>query len=70
MPLYEILRNLAHPEFYTHAVRSRQLAPGLGGYRVKDLQEMADKVLHHEKGSVFLGTACKCHGILTAFTLE
>ena len=69
MPLHEILRNLTHPEFYTYAVRSRQLAPGLGGYEVKDLREMADKVLHHEKGSFFLGTACKCHGILTAFTL-
>ena len=70
MPLYEIVRNLAHPEFYTHVIRSRQLAPGLGGYRMKDLQEMASKVFHHERGSVFLGTACKCHGILTAFTLE
>ena len=69
VPLYEILRNLAHPEFRTYAVRSRQLAPGLGGYLVKDLQEMADTVLRQGKGSVFLGTACKCHGILTAFTL-
>lgn len=70
VPLYEILRNLTHPEFHTYAIRSRQLAPGLGGYLVKDLQEMSDKVLHHEKGPFFLGTACKCHGILTAFKLE
>ena len=69
VPLYQILRNLSHPEFQTYAVRSRQLAPGLGGYGVKDLRELADKVLRQEKGSGFVGTGCKCHGILTAFTL-
>jgi hypothetical protein len=69
-PLYEILGNLAHPEFHTHLIRSRQLAPGLGGYRVKDLKEMANTILACKKGSFFLSTACKCHGILTAFTFE
>ncbi len=70
VPLYEILGNLKHSGFYTHTIRSRQLAPGLGGYRVKDLEETANKVLQHEKGSFLLGTACRCHGILTAFTFE
>ena len=70
VPLYEMMGKPAYPGFFTHVIRSRQLAPGLGGYRVKDLQETADKILYHGKGSFFLSTACKCHGILTAFKIE
>jgi hypothetical protein len=69
-PLYEIMGGLVQPRFFSHVIRSHQLAPGLGGYRIEDLQKMADKILAHGKGSFFLGTACKCHGILTAFIIR
>jgi len=67
LPLYALLRNLRLPPFEVHIIRSRQLAPGLGGYRAGDLRKAADKVMTGGPGRWILGTACKCHGILTAF---
>jgi len=68
-PLYALLRDLQVPPFQIHIIRSHQLAPGLGGYKGGDLQELAEKVLKAENRMWILGTACKCHGILTAFEL-
>jgi len=69
-PLYSLLRNLHLPPFNLHIIRSHQLAPGLGGYKVGDLKETADMVLGNKSGKWILGTACKCHGILTAFEIS
>jgi len=49
-----------------HVIRSRQLAPGLGGYRVRDLKELLGKVSEAGKGKWLVATACNCHGIVTA----
>jgi len=68
-PLYALLRNLQVPCFRVHIIRSHQLAPGLGGYKAGDLKLAAETVLNHESSMWILGTACKCHGILTAFEL-
>lgn len=67
LPLYGLLRNLRIPGFEVHIIRSRQLAPGLGGYRAGDLREAAHRVMTGGARKWILGTACKCHGILTAF---
>jgi len=69
-PLYALLRNLHLPPFNLHIIRSHQLAPGLGGYKVGDLKETAEMVLGNKPGKWILGTACKCHGILTAFEIS
>jgi len=69
-PLYALLRNLHLPPFNLHIIRSHQLAPGLGGYKVEDLEETAKIVLGNKPGRWILGTACKCHGILTAFEIS
>ena len=69
-PLYALLRNLNLPPFDMHIIQSRQLAPGLGGYKVGDLKETAEMVLGNKPGKWILGTACKCHGILTAFEVN
>lgn len=69
-PMYALLRNLELPPFRVHVIRSHQLAPGLGGYRAEALKETAEMVLNHGAGMWILGTACKCHGILTAFELN
>jgi len=69
-PLFALLRDQAIPPFQIHIVRSHQLAPGLGGYKVDDLKEIAEEVLKRKKRMWILGTACKCHGILTAFKLN
>lgn len=69
-PMYALLRNLRLPPFQVHVIRSHQLAPGLGGYKAGDLKETAETVLDSGAGMWILGTACKCHGILTAFELK
>ena len=69
-PLYALLRNLNLPPFNIHIIRSHQLAPGLGGYKAGDLKGVAEKVSRNKTGKWILGTACKCHGILTAFEIK
>jgi hypothetical protein len=49
-------------------VRSRQLSPGVGGYRPGDLFDALRKV-EACHGPVLLGTACRCHSVLDAFRL-
>lgn len=63
--LYEHIRNLALPSFQTVVVQSRQLLPGVGGYRVEDLRRALQAVAT-SKHPVVLGTACKCHGVIHA----
>ena len=63
-PLHELLNRLSVPHHQMHVIRSRQLAPGLGGYKVEDLTNLYMKVSHGE-GRWLVGTACKCHGALT-----
>jgi len=49
-------------------VRSRQLSPGVGGYRPADLFDALRKA-EACQGPVLLGTACRCHSVLDAFRL-
>jgi len=71
MPMHALLRGVAVPEFKVHMIRSRQLAPGLGGYAVEDLSRAAEAIAgKKEMNKWLLGTACKCHGILTAFEIR
>ncbi len=49
-------------------VRSRQLSPGVGGYRPADLFDALRKV-ETCHGPLLLGTACRCHSVLDAFRL-
>jgi len=67
--LYALLRGLSSPDFKVHVIRSRQLAPGLGGYRVKDLTRAAQTITRSLHKKWLLGTACRCHGVLTAFEI-
>jgi hypothetical protein len=65
-PLYRLLTQLEPRGFRVHVIRSRQLAPGVGGYRVRDLKELLGKVSEGRKGKWLVATACKCHGVMTA----
>ncbi len=44
-------------------LRSRQLAPGLGGYHPQDLIDLEQQV-RRTPGSTLVATACKCHGVV------
>jgi len=69
-PLYSLLRQLDLKGFQVHIIRSRQLAPGLGGYPLSDLLEAARRVTQGRNEKWLLGTACRCHGIITAFGIS
>lgn len=64
-PLYEVFAALDAPGFHVHVIQSRQLAPGLGGYSVKDLLDLRSRVLCSGSDKCIIGTACRCHGTLT-----
>ncbi|MBN1278077.1 MAG: hypothetical protein JXA35_11365 [Deltaproteobacteria bacterium] len=66
-PLYDLISGLELPGFNIHVIRSKQLAAGLGGYRVSEMAEAAEMVAKNVEGKWLIGTACRCHGILTAF---
>lgn len=68
-PLYDLLGQLKLPEFKVHIIRSRQLAPGLGGFRVDDLKKLVVRVRDEGIGRWLMGTACKCHGTVTALEI-
>ena len=68
--MHDLLKHLDLEGFGTHVIRSRQLAPGLGGYRFKELLDLREKMMAEEPARWILATACRCHGVLTAFQLR
>lgn len=62
--MFEVLADLQTPPFRPVVLRSRQLGPGIGGYRPAQLEafcEAAEQVA----GPLLLCTACRCHGVAT-----
>jgi hypothetical protein len=62
-PLYDLLDRIEVDGFKILVQKSSQILPGVGGYRLADLHELARQV---GKGRSIVATSCKCHGILTA----
>ena len=50
-------------------VRSRALAPGLGGYPRSVLERLKNN-LESRQGRVMVATACRCHGVIHALELN
>lgn len=69
-PLYQRLREIHAPDHRIHIIRSRQLAPGVGGYMARDLMDVLENLRRHREEKWLLGTACRCHGIVTAFRIR
>jgi len=67
--LFQELRKFQHDRFRSVVIRSRQLAPGVGGYTPRDLYSALDAIVSAD-GPVLMSTACKCHGVMHAFTVE
>jgi hypothetical protein len=58
-----------HPPGWTLVViRSRQLAPGVGGYPPQDLREAVAQSARG--GPCLVATACRCHGVLHALNIR
>ena len=66
--LYKTLEGLLYDDAISVVIRSRQLAPGAGGYGPEDLKESLGRVCR-AKGLVLYSTACLCHGVVHAFKL-
>ncbi|MGC8605502.1 MAG: hypothetical protein ACP5VS_17695, partial [Desulfomonilaceae bacterium] len=64
IPMYEKIECLKFPDFKIMVLRSFQLAPGVGGYKLGSLLSLRDSVVSGQKYVV--ATSCKCHAILSA----
>ena len=67
--MYEILGDIQIPDFEPLVIRSHQLGPGIGGYRPEELFALS-KHLDSASGGFLLGTACRCHGVVTGLRLD
>jgi len=66
--LYRELARIEYADYTPVVVRSRQLTPGLGGFRPDDLFTALGETVS-AGGPVLLSTACKCHGVIQAFRI-
>jgi len=67
--LFRDLVEKTWPDYTSLVVRSRQLAPGLGGYRPSDLFDLENRALT-VKGKILTATACRCHGVVHGLALR
>lgn len=63
--LFDRLEGIKIPGFEILVLRSRQLAPGVGGYRPDELFALHEK-LTEKPGKYLIATSCRCHGVVTA----
>ncbi|MGQ9919989.1 MAG: hypothetical protein ACUVRZ_01535 [Desulfobacca sp.] len=61
--LFEMLARQQLPGYKTLVLRSRQLAPGVGGYRPAALLQLRQEVLQAAAHRLIICTACRCHGV-------
>ncbi|QSZ67633.1 hypothetical protein RJ40_08995 [Methanofollis aquaemaris] len=62
-PLHTVLR---HALPTASVLESVQLAPGVGGLRGDDVAAVLTRA--REEENIVVGTACRCHGVVTALT--
>ena len=67
--MYEILRDIQISNFEPLVIRSHQLGPGIGGYRPEELFGL-NKRLDSVCYGALVGTACRCHGVMTGLRLD
>lgn len=63
--MHELIAQIKYRDYTSVVIKSRQLAPGVGGYRPVDLLGLRDTVLA-SKGPLLVSTACRCHAVVTA----
>jgi len=65
--MYVTLGNVELKPFKSIVVQSRQLGPGVGGYKPAQLFSLLEKI-DRINGKFLLSTACRCHGVMTGFS--
>ena len=68
-PLFALLGEMPVKGFHIHIIRSRQMAPGVGGYSLAELLRLC-ATLEQGPGKWLVGTACKCHGVLSGLEIK
>jgi len=61
--LHQELASLNLAGYEIRVIPSRQLAPGVGGYRPRQLLDLA-REMAALTGKVLIATACRCHGVV------
>lgn len=69
LPLYQRLDALSLPGWGTGVLRSHQLAPGVGGLAAGEMLALRQR-LARQGGRWLVGTACRCHGVLSGLELS
>lgn len=64
--LYKKIEEISFRDYSSIVIQSRQLAPGVGGYRPEALKRSLSQV-SKSKTPVLYATACSCHGVIHAF---
>lgn len=70
--MYHYLAEWGRRHFFdTTVIRSRQLAPGVGGYPAKDMFAALGHIRTYQSlhRQFMLATACSCHGVINLFEL-
>jgi hypothetical protein len=67
--LYSVLARVPSGRFTSVVVRSRQISAGIGGYSPQDLFHALVQI-KNASGPVLLSTACRCHGVMHAFSAQ
>ncbi len=60
----QLLESLSFGSFEPLVLKSKQLAPGVGGYQPEDLFRLLNRI-KQLRGSLLICTACRCHGVIT-----
>src|SRR5208337_4767934 len=69
-PLYRILEDMKeHSE--SRVIRSRQLAPGVGGYSPEALLDLFESIKKRmePRRTILISTSCRCHSVTSALSL-
>lgn len=64
IPLFDLMQNEEKPGVRSLVVRSYQLSAGVGGIYTTHLGRLLDASLKVQKGTIIIGTACRCHGVV------
>ena len=69
-PLFKLMAGLRPEGFQTGVLKSRQIGPGIGGYAFREILVLKERIAQGKVRKWLIGTACRCHGILSAFEVE
>lgn len=70
-PLFQILKELKGP-FHPKVIRSHPLAPGVGGFKAKDLLDMLREIKKERTPGhrILISTASRCHSVTSMLLLN